>query len=375
VYLRFYEGRLEALLQKGKVLVLYGPRRAGKTFLVQRFLQSDRGKVFQGVGEDITLREILESESVQKIKSSFSGYDLIVIDEAQKVSKIGFALKLLVDHVPEAKVIATGSSSFDLANRLGEPLTGRKQTITLFPVSALELKEQFGPLRIAQLLEELLVFGTYPETLAKANLADKASYLSELRDAYLCKDILELENIKNSRKLLDLLTLLAFQIGGEVSHHELGRQLGLSKQTVERYLDLLEKAFVIRNVRGFSRNLRKEVTKTSRYYFLDNGVRNSVINNFNALALRNDVGQLWENFMFMERLKKRQHHGILANFYFWRTYDQQEIDLVEEREGKLFAYEFKYSRGSTRPPRAWLNAYPDSEFMTVNRDNYLEFVT
>jgi len=280
----------------------------------------------------------------------------------------------LVDHFPEMKIIATGSSSFDLSNKLGEPLTGRNIKRLLFPISIFELYHQFGGMQILQMLENLLIFGSYPETLNATSVKEKTEYLISLRDAYLFKDILELENIRNPSKLTDLLKLLAFQIGQEVSLNELANNLGIAKQSVERYLDLLEKSFIIRKVGGFSRNLRKEVVKTSRYYFWDNGIRNAVINNFNLPDQRNDKGMLWENFLFIERLKSKEYKRIYSNDYFWRTYDQQEIDLVEEREGQLFGYEFKYAPRKEKIPKAWSQAYPDAHFEIISKDNFLEFL-
>ena len=374
---RHWSPRLGELLRSGRVLVIYGPRRVGKTRLVTDFRNGFSGGSYQGVGEDAALRDVFLSESVRRIQSTFAGYDLVIIDEAQKVPNIGLGLKLLVDHLPEVAVIATGSSSFELANEVSEPLTGRKTTLLLFPVSILELRDQYGGAHVSERLEELMVFGSYPESLITQNRNDRVRYLHELRDSYLYKDILELENLRSPQKLRDLLTLLAFQIGNEVSLSELGTQLGLAKQTVFRYLDLLEKAFVIKMVRGFSRNLRKEVTKTARYYFYDNGVRNALINNFNPLERRNDVGMLWENLMVMERLKKQHYHDIFCNNYFWRTYDQQEIDLVEERDGNLFGYEFKYTKGN-RPPRApkdWRQTYAEAQYELVTKENFLEFVS
>ncbi len=375
MYYRYLKNKIESSLQPGKVLILYGPRQVGKTFLINTILADFARPYFLGFGEDKATRDVLESESITTLRSYFSGYDLIIIDEAQKVENIGAGLKLLVDHIPDIKVLATGSSSFDLANKTGEPLTGRKKTLTLYPISALELKQQFGPMEVGQLLEELLIFGSYPETLGIKNNNERVSYLNELRDSYLYKDILELENLRNSRKLSDLLTLLAFQVGKEVSLSELGSQVELSKQTVERYLDLLEKAFVIKNVRGFSRNLRKEVTKTSRYYFFDNGVRNSVINNFNPLSLRNDIGMLWENFLFIERMKKQDYVEQYSNYYFWRTYDKQEIDLIEEQGGQLSGFEFSYKKAKRTIPRDWKNSYPNATYDIITKDNFLPFIT
>ncbi|MBU4486601.1 MAG: DUF4143 domain-containing protein, partial [Candidatus Delongbacteria bacterium] len=243
-----------------------------------------------------------------------------------------------------------------------------------YPVSAIELNDNSGGMTVYQRLEEMLIYGTYPEILNAPNNDEKKQLLTELRDSYLYKDIIQLENIKNSSKIMDLLVLLSFQIGREVSLNELSNSLNLAKQTVEKYLDLLEKTFVIKRVRGFSRNLRKEVSKTARYYFLDNGVLNSIGNTFNPIKLRNDIGALWENYLFSERLKKQEYHKIYSNNYFWRTYDMQEIDFVEERDGRLYGYEFKWSPKNIKAPKAWKENYPESEFMQINRDNFMDFV-
>ena len=372
---RYYSPKINDYLVPNKVFVLYGPRQVGKTTLITEFLKEYHGKVYSSTGENTELRDILESDDFQKIISFFSGYDLVVIDEAQRIEHIGQGLKILVDQIDGIRVIATGSSSFALSNKVGEPLVGRQNIFTLFPVAALELREQYGPMHMRENLEQLLIYGSYPEVLTSTAFEEKRRYLTQIRDSYLYKDIFELERVKSSKKLLDLLRLLAFQIGHEVSLQELGASLGMSKNTVARYLDLLEKAFVLINVRGFSRNLRKEVTKTSRYYFYDTGVRNALIDNFNLLHNRNDIGQLWENFLFIERLKKRQYLNVYAQSYFWRTWDQQEIDLVEEREGKLFGYEFAFNERHKKPPRDWLATYPNAEFQIIHKENYLDFIT
>jgi len=371
---RFYDDKISSLLHNGKVLALYGPRRVGKTTLIKSFLENFSGKFFFGNGDDSALREILESENINRITSAFKGYDLIVIDEAQRIINVGLGLKILVDNLPECKVIATGSSSFKLSGKIGEPLTGRQKTALLYPLSALELSEEFGRMAINENLENYLIYGSYPEVITAENTEDKKDYLVLLRDSYLFKDILELENIKNSSKLFDLLKLIAFQIGKEVSLNELSNSLEIAKQTVERYLDLLEKTFVIKRVRGFSGNLRKEVTKTSRYFFMDNGIRNAVINNFNNLSTRNDVGLLWENYLFVERIKKQTYKKIYSNNYFWRTYDKKEIDMVEERDGKLFGYEFKWGGKKKISEKLWLETYENAEFELINKDNYLDFI-
>ena len=330
-------------LQAGKVNLLYGPRRVGKTALIEKFLNDAKGRIFQGSGDDIQLRSILGSEDSVRILSALQDYDVIFIDEAQRIPKIGWGLKILIDNLPQVMIIASGSSSFQLLSQVGEPLTGRSRTSMLFPISVSELRTQFGGMQIIQNLENYLVYGMYPEVLCLGNNNDKVAYLHELRNSYLLKDILELENIRNADKLYDLLRLLSYQIGNEVSLSELGNSLGLAKQTINRYLELLEKAFIIKKMSGYSNNLRKEVTKTHRYYFYDNGIRNAIVNNFNLPEQRNDIGMLWENFMVMERIKKQQYNKIFSNNYFWRTYDKKEVDFVEERDGKLFGYEFKWN--------------------------------
>lgn len=363
-------------LTTGKVLLLYGPRRVGKTWLLSAIIETlqNQETVTLLSGEDRMVQEALSSQVIEQLKAFVGKTTLLIVDEAQKIPDIGLNLKLLVDHIPGLKVIASGSASFELAQQVGEPLTGRKKTFHLYPIAAQEEIDTFGMPYHQSLLEQRLVIGSYPELYAIDSAQHRHDYLRELIDAYLFKDILALENIRNARKLSDLLTLLAFQIGKEVSLNELGNQLELNKQTVSRYLDLLEKAFVIHNVRGFSRNLRKEVTKTSRYYFYDNGIRNALINNFNAPRQRDDIGMLWENYLVAERLKKQAYSGPDANNYFWRTYDQKELDWLEERGGKLFGYEFKYKSQKAKPPKGWLENYDNAEFELINKNNYLKFI-
>ncbi|MFA5417089.1 MAG: ATP-binding protein [Bacteroidales bacterium] len=361
-------------LQALKVNLLYGPRRVGKTALIEKFLNDAKGRIFQGSGDDIQLRSILGSEDSVRILSAMQDYDVIFIDEAQRIPKIGWGLKILIDNLPQVMIIASGSSSFQLLSQVGEPLTGRSRTSMLFPISVSELKTQFGGMQIIQNLENYLVYGMYPEVLCLGNNNDKVAYLHELRNSYLLKDILELENIRNADKLYDLLRLLSYQIGNEVSLSELGNSLGLAKQTINRYLDLLEKAFIIKKMSGYSNNLRKEVTKTHRYYFYDNGIRNAIVNNFNLPEQRNDIGMLWENFMVMERIKKQQYNKIFSNNYFWRTYDQKEVDFVEERDGKLFGYEFKWNPRKVKIQKEWLSTYPNASFEVIHKDNFLSWI-
>ena len=373
-YNRYLETQVETVLRKGKVFVLYGPRRVGKTELIRKMISGFSGKTFSGTGDNQEIRELLSAQKLSLLQTAFGSYQLVFIDEAQRIPEVGYGLKLLIDHFPEMIIVVTGSSSFDLSNKIGEPLNGRNTLRNLFPVSVFELYQQFGGMYVIQKLEDLLIYGAYPEVLNATSSIDKKEYLISIRDSYLLKDILELESIKNLSKLTDLLKLLAFQIGQEVSLNELSNNLGIARQSVERYLDLLEKTFIIKKVGGFSRNLRKEVVNTARYFFWDNGIRNALINNFNPIAQRNDIGMLWENLMYMERLKTKSYKRIFASDYFWRTYDRQEIDLVEERDGKLFAYEFKWQPRSVKAPKAWTDAYPDADFQVISKENFLEFL-
>jgi hypothetical protein len=365
---------LRQIISPGKVAVLYGARRTGKTTLVQEFLKGVKEPSLSVSGEDIAVHDFLASQSVEKLRAFVGANRLLVIDEAQRIRDIGLNLKLIVDHIEGIRVIATGSSSFDLARQIGEPLTGRKYTLRLYPLAQLEIGGTENPAQTAANLESRLIYGSYPEIVLTADNRRREQYLKEIVVSYLYKDILELDGVRHSAKIGRLLQLIAFQIGKEVSCAELATHLGMSKNTVERYLDLLEKAFVVFRLSGFSRNLRKEITKNSRYYFLDVGVRNALINNFNPLQLRNDAGLLWENYLVMERLKKQEYLGINANNYFWRTYTKQEIDFVEERSGSLYGFEMKWGKGRNRPPREWAAAYPGASWQIIDRENYLEFI-
>lgn len=365
---------LRQLLSPGKVVVLYGARRTGKTTLVEEFLKEIKETFLFVSGEDIAVQEFIASRSVEKLKAFVGSSRLLIVDEAQRIRDIGLNLKLIVDHIEGIRVVATGSSSFDLARSVGEPLTGRKYTLRLYPLAQFEIGQTENPAQTAANLENRLVYGSYPEIVLISDNRRRELYLREIVSSYLYKDILEMDGVRHSAKIGRLLQLIAFQIGKEVSCAELAGQLGMSKNTVERYLDLLEKAFVVFRLQGFSRNLRKEITKNCRYYFLDVGIRNALINNFNPLSLRDDVGLLWENYLVMERLKKQEYLGLAANNYFWRTYTRQEIDFVEEREGRLNGFEMKWGKGRNRPPREWTAAYPEAGWRVINRDNYLEFI-
>ncbi len=370
---RFYD--IEKLLRPQKVLVIYGPRRVGKTTLLQSYLKNTLLKYKLDTGDNIRTQQILGSQDFSQILEYAQGYELIAIDEAQQIPNIDMGLKIIVDQIPKISIIATGSSSFDLSRQIGEPLTGRKNTVTLFPISQLELSGIHNKHELKEKLDEFLIFGSYPEVLTAKLKQEKIRIIEEIVNSYLLKDVLSLENVKGSKVLLDLLKLLAFQLGNEVSLNELSLQLGIDVKTVARYLDLLEKSFVIVSLGGYSRNLRSEVTSKNKYFFLDNGIRNGIIAQFNGLDMRDDVGKLWENFIVVERLKKRAYKEIYSNSYFWRTYSQQEIDLVEDRDGKLFGYECKWSsRKKITAPEEWIASYPQASFMVLTPQNYLDFI-
>ena len=366
---------LGRLIKRNKVLVIYGPRQVGKTTLLNNFLSGCKLKYKLDSGDNIRVQQILSSGDFNRILEYASGYDLIAIDEAQQVHGIGTGLKIIVDQMPDIMVIATGSSSFDLAGAIGEPLTGRKKTITLYPVSQLELASMHNRYELKEMLEDFLVFGSYPEVVTARTRKEKIDILEELVNSYLLKDVIALERIKGPRVLLDLLKLLSFQAGSQVSLNELASHVKLDVKTVGRYLDIFEKAFVIKRIGGFSRNLRKEIVSKAKYYFLDNGIRNAVISQFNPLDSRNDVGILWENFVAVERMKKCAYQGIYGSFYFWRTYDGQEVDMVEEREGALYGYEFKWSEKKKRKaPKDWQGTYNTAELSIINKENYLDHI-
>ena len=358
--------------QSNKVIILFGPRQVGKTTLAREVLKSFQGKVLSINADERPHREVLGSQDLAKMKRLVGGYDLLFIDEAQRIPEIGLNLKILHDGLPDLKLLVTGSSSFELAQRTREPLTGRTWTYVLYPIALAELADLYNDFELERQLEPHLLYGMYPEVFAQPNDQLRQRYLKELNAAYLYKDLLDLTNLKHPEKIHDLLRLLAFQIGDEVSTNELGRQLGMSKDTVDHYITLLEQAFVVFRLRGFSRNLRKEVTKMSKIYFYDLGVRNTL--NYNPLQARNDVGKLWENYLIIERRKQLAYDFQFVNTYFWRTYSQAELDYIEEAHGKLAGYEFKFKARKAKPPKSWLATYPEASFACISQDNYLDFI-
>jgi hypothetical protein len=361
-------------LNINKVILIIGPRRVGKTVLLNQLRQSYTGEYLLLDGEDLDTAMTLERRTVSNYQQLLDNISLLLIDEAQKIDQIGSIVKLMIDHFPNLTIILTGSSAFDLKQKFGEPLTGRKITYHLFPLSQKEFSKYENVLETRNNLEKKLIFGCYPEVWQYQNNKDRILYLRELVNDYLFKDILELENIRNAGKLKNLLRLLAFQIGKEVSNDELSRQLRLSRNTVDKYLELLAKVFVIFKLEGFSRNLRKEITKNHRWYFIDNGILNTILSNFKPLSIRQDVGLLWENYIISERLKYQHYRQMIVNNYFWRTYDQQEIDWVEEIDTEINGYEMKWSSQKFRTPAAWKKAYPQAGFEVIHQDNYLDWI-
>lgn len=364
-------------VRPAKVLVLYGARRVGKTELLKDYLAGiDSSTYILLNGDNHAHIDMLKEQSVSNYRRMMGKQSLLVIDEAQKIPGIGQKLKLMVDEIEGIRIIATGSSVFDLSNKLGEPLVGRKNTLWLHPLAQMEYSEKENYLETTEKLEERMIFGNYPELIHYDDWNDKKKYLEEITNDYLLKDILEFEGIKKSNKIMDLLRLIAFQVGSEVNVEELANNLkGISRNTVENYLDLLSKVFIIYNLRGYSKNLRKEISKSSKWYFYDNGIRNAVIRNFNGINMRPDVGQLWENYVASERIKYQTYKEVSANNYFWRTYDQQELDWVEEEADILRAYEFKWnSKKMPKVPMAWKKAYRSATYEVINPVNYLDWV-
>lgn len=367
-------GPVISKLKPGKVIIITGARRTGKTVLLKEIIRLTGRPHLLLNGEDFNTALLLSKRSAENYRQIIGSKEYLFIDEAQKIPDIGTILKLMVDELPELKILATGSSSFDLGNMTGEPLTGRKYTFNLFPLSEREFWQEENIVDRPDTLMQRLIYGNYPELVNLNDASEKRDYLNELVSSYLMKDILAFENIRHSARIFNLLRLLAYQIGNEVSYNELGKNLSMSKNTVEKYLDLLSKVFVLFKVEGFSRNLRKEVTKSPKWYFCDNGIRNAVIASFNAIDLRNDIGQLWENYLISERIKFQHYKGYHANNFFWRTYDRQEIDWLEEREGQINGFEFKWSDSRVKPPAAWKKTYPEAEYKIITRNNYADWL-
>jgi len=371
---RNIQQRIENSLKPNKVAIIFGARRVGKTVLMNQIVTQYAGKTLVLNGEDFDTLALLENRSIGNYRNLLDNIGLLAIDEAQHIPDIGAKLKLMVDEIQGIRIIATGSSSFDLFNKSGEPLVGRSTPFHLTAFSQTEISQMENLLQTRQNLENRLIYGSYPDVVLMKNNEERREYLKNIVDAYLLKDILMVDEIKNASKMKELLQLIALQMGSEVSYEELGRKLGMSKNTVEKYLDLLSKTFVIYRLKAFSRNLRKEVTKAGKWYFYDNGIRNALIGSFNSLALRQDVGALWESYLIVERIKKNLNENTGKEFYFWRTYDEQEIDLLEVSGDTISAFEFKWGDKMPNAPQAFTTTYPQANYQVVNRNNYLEFM-
>ncbi len=371
---REIQSKVENALFKGKIVVIYGPRQVGKTTLVKLILQNQsnvKSAYFNCDEPDV--RQALTDKTSTELKSFLGDSELVVFDEAQRIKNIGLTLKLLIDNYPGTQIIATGSSSFDLSNEIAEPLTGRKNEFYLYPFSLAELKDAYPGIEADRILENRMVFGMYPGIVFESDQA-KAESLKELTKSYVFKDVLQYQRIKNPEMLDKLLQALALQLGGQVIYGEIASLIGIDKITVANYIRILEQAFIIFRLPPFSRNLRDELKRTRKICFFDNGIRNALINNLNPVDLRQDAGALWENFMISERIKRNGNSGRDVNMYFWRTLQQQEIDLIEDRGDELAGYEFKWKSRPGKVPVAFSRTYPDAKVEMITKENYKTFV-
>lgn len=369
---RILKGRIEQKINSGKAIIILGARQTGKTTLLKTIFSNDKSTILLN-GDEPDVISLFENSSSSRFREVFGNYSKIVIDEAQRIKNIGIKLKLITDILPDKTLVATGSSAFELANNINEPLTGRKWEYYLYPLSFAEMVNHHGIIEEKRLITHRLIYGYYPEVITSTGLEKEV--LKHLTDSYLYKDLLMWGNIKKPEKLIKLLQALAFQIGNEVSYNELGQITELDNETVESYIQLLEQTFVIFRLGSFSRNLRKELKRSRKIYFFDNGIRNALIANFALPELRQDIGGLWENFLISERQKYIHYNQIWANKYFWRTHDQQEIDYIEERDGILHAFEFKWNRKrKAYLSKTFSNAYPLNTYSIINPENFDSFL-
>jgi len=369
---RILEESIKSKLFKGKAIVLLGPRQVGKTTLLKNIATNLKNPLWLNA-DNFEVQTLFETPSSSRFKAIIKNHNVVIIDEAQNIKDIGLKLKIITDELKDVQLIATGSSAFDLSNDLNEPLTGRKFEYQMYPMSFEEMVGHHNLLDEISLLKHRMVYGYYPDVVV--NQGEEKDILKLLADSYLFKDILIWNKIKKSDKIIKLLQALAFQMGNQVSYNELGKIVGLNSETVESYIQLLEKSFIIYRLGTFSRNLRTELKKTRKIYFVDNGIRNAVIGNYNPMELRNDTGALWENFIIGERKKYLAYHNIYVNSYFWRTTAQQEIDYIEERDGKIYAFEFKWSsHKKAKISKTFLKAYPNAIIKIITPENFEEFI-
>jgi uncharacterized protein len=363
----------EEKLFKGKAILIFGPRQVGKTTLVRQLIAKYKQQTLWYSGDEADVREMLTNTTSTKLKSLFGDAKIVVIDEAQRIENIGITIKLVTDSIPEVQLIATGSSTFELANKINEPLTGRKYEFNLYPFSYAELVNNSHMLIEQRLLETRLIYGSYPEVVS--NPANGQEILNSIANSYLFKDILMYDGIKKTSVLLKLLVALALQVGNEVSYNELSQTVGVDKNTVEKYIDLLEQVFIVFKLHGLSRNHRNELKKSKKIYFYDNGIRNAVLGNYVRLDKRDDVGALWENYLIAERQKALHYSQFYGHRYFWRTTQQQEIDYIEEKDGSFTAFEFKWNNKATKKfPKPFLESYNVAATKVINKDNFHDFL-
>lgn len=372
---RYFESQFLRKVKPNKVLVLLGARRVGKTEFLKTIISQITEPVLFMNGDDIETHNVLEIQSTSNYVRLLGEKKFLIIDEAQEIPNIGKKLKLMVDTIPNLKVIVSGSSAFEINNQIGEPLVGRMSIINLFPLAQLEFSQTENLMETSSRLEERLIFGGYPELQKLASNDEKSEYLKELVHSYLLKDILAFEGIKKRDKIAALLQKLAFRTGSEISVEGLGNELQISKNTVEKYLELFTKVFICYSVSGFSRNRDNEITKMKKWYFMDNGIRNALVNNFNSISSRDDIGKLWENYLNSERIKKIHYQGISSEHFFWRTHTRQEIDRIETQNTEIYAFEYKWGKEKSAIPSQFAQSYPAASYTTINKVNYLDFIT
>lgn len=369
---RTLASKISEVLNKGKAIIVLGARQVGKTTLLQMLFDNNPDVIWLS-GDSPDIVALFESANAERLKLFFGNKKLVIIDEAQRIPEIGLRLKLITDHLNDVQLIATGSSSFELSNKLNEPLTGRKWEFMMFPFTFSEMVNHHGLLKERRTVNHRLLYGYYPDVVN--NPGDEKKILKQLTDSYLYKDILMLDNIKKPEKLIKLLQALAFQVGNQVTYNELAQLCGLDSKTIEKYITLLEQAFVIFRLGSFSRNLRNELRFSRKIYFFDNGIRNAIISNFEIPENRADIGAIWENFLVSERFKLKAYTDSWANSWFWRTTEQKEIDYIEESDGKLSAYEFKWNpKARLSISKSFSHAYPDASFQIIHRDNFEFFL-